>query len=202
MSRQERETRETVERETVDTSPHPETTTYRPETARTYPETTTTTVPEATAGYRERVEGPVTWEEMRALLRREPAVYERTWKPTTGGILAIIAGAINLILGAAAVFGIGFLEDLSTTLNLSDTVAISAGAPFMVLGIISIIGGILAIMRRAFPFALIGSIATLFGIVLLLPFIMGVLSTIFVSLGHPEFKGARRDVYTRDDYRR
>jgi hypothetical protein len=103
---------------------------------------------------------------------------EKTWKPTVAGILAIIAGAIQVIVGIviAAVgsigwfFGVGWFS--------------AFGAPLIILGIIAIIGGIYALRRQIWGLALAGSICALIG-----PwFILGVLAIIFVSLGKREFK--------------
>jgi hypothetical protein len=104
---------------------------------------------------------------------------EKTWKPTVGGILAIIAGAVQVILGTlgatgvcllGGIFGIGWLGALLT--------------PLIVLGIIAIVGGVCALTRRIWGLALAGSICALVG-----PwFVLGVLAIIFVSLGKGELK--------------
>jgi hypothetical protein len=103
---------------------------------------------------------------------------EKTWKPTVGGILAIIAGALQMIMGIviAAVGSIGWFFGM---------VWLSAiGAPLIVFGIIAILGGIYALRRKIWGLALAGSICALVG-----PwFVLGVLAIIFVSLGKREFK--------------
>ena len=103
---------------------------------------------------------------------------EKTWKPTTAGVLAIIAGSLQVICGLviAAVGGIGWFFGI---LWFS-----AIGAPLIVFGIIAIVGGIYALRRRIWVLALVGSICALVG-----PwFILGVLAIIFVSLGKGEFK--------------
>ncbi|MGA2670482.1 MAG: hypothetical protein ABSF21_03570 [Dehalococcoidia bacterium] len=70
----------------------------------------------------------------------------RTWKPTTAGILCIIAGVIGVIPGIVVV--------ASTDMF---------GAPSIVPGIIAIIGGIYSLKRRGWGLALAGSICALFG---------------------------------------
>jgi hypothetical protein len=101
---------------------------------------------------------------------------EKTWKPTTAGILSIIAGASNLIVGLPlAVVGVAaFLFGFAAI----------AAVPFLVLGVIAIIGGIYALRRQAWGLALAGSICSIIS----LGFILGILATIFVSLGKTEFK--------------
>ncbi|OGN95486.1 MAG: hypothetical protein A2Z77_07210 [Chloroflexi bacterium RBG_13_51_36] len=104
---------------------------------------------------------------------------EKTWKPTVGGILAIIAGAVQVILGTLGATGVGFLGGIFGIGWLSVIFA-----PLIVLGIIAIIGGVCALTRRIWGLALTGSICALVG-----PwFILGVLAIIFVSLGKGEFK--------------
>lgn len=78
----------------------------------------------------------------------------RTWKPTTAGILCIIAGAICVVPGMAvalffAFMGIGWLSAM--------------GAPLVILGIIAIVGGIYGLRRRRWGLALAGSICALIG---------------------------------------
>ena len=104
---------------------------------------------------------------------------ERTWKPTTAGILCIIAGAIGVITGiiVAAISGI-----IATFLGIALTGVF--GVPPLILGIIAIIGGIYALRRRVWGLALAGSICALIG-----PgTILGILAIIFVSLGKGEFE--------------
>lgn len=110
--------------------------------------------------------------------KRRAKGMEKTWKPTTAGILAIIAGAVELILGTlgatgtaffGGIFGIGWLSAIF--------------APLIVFGILAIVGGICALARKVWGLALVGSIFALIG-----PwFLFGLLAIIFVSLGKGEF---------------
>ena len=103
---------------------------------------------------------------------------ERTWKPTTAGILCIIAGAISVIIGIviAAIGGIGWFFGMPWFSAI--------GAPLIIVGIIAIVGGSCALRRRIWGLALVGSICAL------LPpgTILGILAIIFVSLGKGEFE--------------
>jgi hypothetical protein len=102
---------------------------------------------------------------------------EKTWKPTVGGILSIVAGALQVIIGiviaalgtaGGAFIGMGWLGAL--------------GAPIIVLGVIAVVGGIYALRRRIWGLALAGSICALVG-----PWILGIPAIIFIALAKNEF---------------
>jgi hypothetical protein len=104
---------------------------------------------------------------------------EKTWKPTVGGVLAIIAGVPELIIGALFATGVGLFGGIFGVGWLS-----AIFAPLIVFGIIAIVGGICALQRRVWGLALAGSICALIG-----PwFILGILAIVFVSLGKREFQ--------------
>jgi hypothetical protein len=104
---------------------------------------------------------------------------EKTWKPTVGGVLAIIAGVLGLIIGVLFATGVGLLGGIFGMGWLS-----AIFAPLIVFGVIAIVGGICALQRRIWGLALAGSICALIG-----PwFLLGILAIIFVSLGKREFK--------------
>ena len=104
---------------------------------------------------------------------------EKTWKPTAAGIIAIVAGAFEVILGivivvfggiGGGIVGMGWLGAI--------------GAPVIILGIVAIVGGLYALRRRIWGLGLAGSICALIG-----PwFILGILAIVFISLGKKEFE--------------
>lgn len=119
---------------------------------------------------------------------------ERTWKPTTAGILSIIAGAAGIAGGVLiALFG-GILGLVSALVGSLGEIAVSgflgglggilgiAGAAAIGLGIVAIIGGIFALRRRVWGLALTGAILATSS----MP-VLGVLAIIFVSMGKKEF---------------
>ena len=111
----------------------------------------------------------------------------RTWKPTTAGILSIIAGAVGVILGIVlfAVGGaVGGLLGVFGLPGLGGLVAGFAAVPLIV-GIVAIVGGIHALGRKRWGLALGGAICALFPPPVI---ILGILSIIFVILGRKEFK--------------
>jgi hypothetical protein len=104
---------------------------------------------------------------------------EKTWKPTVAGILAIIAGALQVIFGTVFAIGVGFGAGIIGMGWLS-----AIFAPLIIFGIVAIVGGIYALLRKIWGLALAGSICALIG-----PwFILGLLAIIFVALGKGEFK--------------
>ena len=120
--------------------------------------------------------------ERRPQMRTEPTMeVRRTWRPTVGGILSIIAGVINILAGAGVVIGLTFLTDLYNTIGFDFSIA---GIPLIVLGALSVIGGIFALMRSTWWLALIGAIAA----VIPSPgWLFGIPALIFISWAKPEF---------------
>lgn len=101
-----------------------------------------------------------------------------------GGILTIIGGVIGLIAGIViSVIGWGIVSvfDMPVPGGL-------LGVPSIVLGIIAIIGGRYALMRKSWIFALIGAILAIPATAILGPaVILGILATIFIIMGKREF---------------
>ena len=120
---------------------------------------------------------------------------EKTWKPTTAGILNIISGASNLIAGiTVAALGTAMNEflvdyvaeslDLALTLTQSvvTLIIILVAILIVIHGIVSVLGGIYALKRRVWWLALLGSINTLLSIPLI-----GIPAIIFIVLSKKEF---------------
>jgi hypothetical protein len=105
---------------------------------------------------------------------------EKTWKPTTAGILSIVAGVLNLIVGIALAATDVMLLGPIIGLPVLGPIA----AVLIVLGIVSLVGGIFAIQRRIWGVALAGAICALFPPPVI---ILGILAIVFVALGKREF---------------
>ena len=110
---------------------------------------------------------------------------------TAGGVLAIIAGVMELIGGGLIVawglIGHRFLMEFSPLPGTpgADIVTmwvVIAGAVIVVLGIIAIAGGISALRRKSFGLALAGAICALPAS------LVGLLALIFVAVGKGEFE--------------
>lgn len=111
---------------------------------------------------------------------------EKTWKPTTAGILSIIAGAMGLIVGTViALLGGAFAWLLGLVPMVPDLLTLSF-IPLIILGIVAIVGGIYALRRRVWGLALAGAICAF-----LIPppiTVLGILAIIFVAMGKGEFE--------------
>jgi len=120
----------------------------------------------------------------------------RTWKATTAGILNIIAGglsglgALGLII---AIFAIGSLSPMimeylpPEEAPFITPLIVPILVVYLVISIVTtvfpIVGGVYALQRRKWGWALAGSIIVIFG-----SSIIGILSTVFVAMAKDEFE--------------
>ena len=109
---------------------------------------------------------------------------EKTWKPTTAGILSIIAGAIGVIIGviiaALGVVGAGILGSFGLP-GLGGLGALAMVIPLL-FGIVALVGGVFCLKRQKWGLALAGSICSLFVV-----WFLGIPAIIFVIMGKNEF---------------
>jgi len=129
----------------------------------------------------------------------------RTWKPVAAGILSIVAGmpglggGIAMVLIGGGVTGLQFpawLDYLSgadlapalSGISLVPPLLLGAvGAVILPLGLLGVLGGVEAIRRRHWRFALAGSICA--GTIIPL---LGILSAVLTAQSRTEFEGRRR----------
>jgi hypothetical protein len=115
---------------------------------------------------------------------------------TAGGVLSIIGGALEVIVGGiiVALVSLGMplrlwlLQCLprfggACSMAVVSIGLIVIGGLLLVLGIIAILGGVSAVRRRSFGLSLAGAICALIPLNLL-----GLLAVIFVSLSKKEFE--------------
>lgn len=119
---------------------------------------------------------------------------KRTWKPTTVGILNIVSGAlraltaIGIIIAMIAIGNINIMRylppsDAPFIVPLIGTILIVALVVSLLEAVFPIIGGIYAIQRKKWGWALAGSIVAILGV---LP--LGIASTIIVAIAKDEFE--------------
>jgi len=102
---------------------------------------------------------------------------KQTWKPTTAGILSIISGALTVLTGlllAVAGTALGGIFGMSGLFG-------AVGVIPVILGIVSIVGGIYALRRKSWGLALAGSICALS------VWFLGIPAIVFVVIGKDEF---------------
>ncbi|MFC1929240.1 hypothetical protein ACFLXK_06595 [Chloroflexota bacterium] len=119
----------------------------------------------------------------------------KTWQPKLAGILNIVSGsfrvfcAIGLIIVITVVDTWKFLtavippEDLPFVAPMVNTILILLLVASIMETVFPIIGGVFALQRRRWGWALGGSIVAIFG---MLP--LGVASTILVAMAKEEFE--------------
>ena len=98
----------------------------------------------------------------------------KTWMPTVAGILNTITGVFSLIGGLGLALTSGMLTIPINTAILA--------ALLIIIGILAIVGGIYAIIRRRWVAAIVGSI---FASILLFP--LGIPAIIFTALSKKQF---------------
>jgi hypothetical protein len=106
-----------------------------------------------------------------------------TWMPVTAGILDLVIGVPGLIVGIIwAVVGFVFW--------FAGWLGVLMGGPMIILSIIAIVGGVFAIKKRAWGFALAAAICGfIVGLPLIAPAILlGVPAIVFTALGKGKFE--------------
>lgn len=105
---------------------------------------------------------------------------EKTWKPVAGGILAIVGGSLNLLVG----LGILLAFPAAAPFRVALAAVSVLGVLFLGSGAIALVGGISAINRRRWGLSLAG------GICAIVPpsTLLGILSTVFVALSREEMQ--------------
>ena len=106
---------------------------------------------------------------------------EKTWKPLTGGILSIIAGALGILRGMVILVVGGAIAGIEKIAPLVPEILAAVAIPMIILGIVAIIGGIYALKRKMWGLALAGSICSLVSV-------LGIPAIIFVAMGKDEFE--------------
>ena len=124
---------------------------------------------------------------------------QKTWKPIAGGVCSIVGGSLSL-MGAAMMGVIGMLgyAGISGMWGMwgmwgpeFHMMPWGAGlmalwwVPALILGVVAIVGGVLALKRRHWGWSLTGAIcATLTP----MSFVLGVLAIVFIAISRDEFQ--------------
>lgn len=126
-------------------------------------------------------------------VRLTKTTKRKTWKTTTAGILAIIAGAVGVtewvVVAVLEILAFGWLP-MSGLLGL-DGVVVATFAIMITTGILAIVGGIFAVKRKRWRLALAGSICVMFCFIFIPIFSnvpLAIAAIVLVVLGKGEFK--------------
>ena len=106
----------------------------------------------------------------------------RTWKPIAAGILSIIAGIIGVGGGGIVALQGDFVSKSGGIFGFEPF-----GVPTIILGVVAIVGGILALRRRVWVMAVTGAIFA----IPCMP-VLGTLAIIFIALADEEFASPSR----------
>jgi hypothetical protein len=114
---------------------------------------------------------------------------EKTWMPTTAGILNIICGVADIIGGLILLIGgaaSGLIHQFANA-DISPAVLmlilVLLGIFCLILGVLALVGGIYALRRKVWGMALAGSIISFF---IIWP--LGIASIVFTALSRKEFE--------------
>jgi hypothetical protein len=119
----------------------------------------------------------------------------KSWKATTAGVLNIVAGGLNGLVAIGVIFAIIFIGSLRPIImNYIDPENVPLIMPLLIpilvavlvfsviTAVFPIIGGVFALRRRGWGWALAGSIIAIFR-----TSVLGILATIFVAMARDEF---------------
>ena len=108
---------------------------------------------------------------------------EKTWKPTTAGILDIVAGGFTVLASIGLIVGGGVTGVVPDVPDFVPVLLMSLAVPFLIVGILAIVGGVYALKRKKWGWALTGSILALF------PWwVLGVAAIVITILAKNEFE--------------
>lgn len=116
-------------------------------------------------------------------------------KPAIGGVLILVAGLCAVGMGGMFLaFDASDFEDwgydpsqYEMSLSDVDDILGVCGGLVMILGLVAILGGVFAIMRKGFALAIIGGICGIIGIGFLLGSVLSLVGLILVAMAKDEF---------------
>ena len=103
--------------------------------------------------------------------------------PLIGGVFIIIAGVIEIYYGAVLITGGQFFADMPVIGDTMTDILTICGAILAILGLVAILGGAFALMRKHFGLAILGGVLGLPGF-----FIFALIGLILVAVAKEEFE--------------
>ena len=111
------------------------------------------------------------------------AAVKKTWLPTVAGILDIVAGGLSLSVLLLFVIGPMIFMPLKAGVFPFNLCLLLMVIPGIAIEALAIVGGVFAIQRRKWGWALAGSIAAA-----IIPAPLGITAIVFIVLSKNEFK--------------
>lgn len=125
-----------------------------------------------------------------------PAGKPKTAKPVIGGALIIVAGVLAVAMGLMFVvvdasdleeWGVDPIPESGLSISELEEILGTCGVIVTVLGLIAILGGAFAALRKGFPLAIVGGLFAMAGIGFLLGAVLGLIGLILVAVSRNEF---------------
>ena len=110
---------------------------------------------------------------------------KKTWMTLTAGILDIVCGSWELLVAFILTFVGGATRLVPDVPAFLAPLFAALAVPFLILGILAIVGGIYALLRKAWGMALAGSIAAFFSPWL---WFLGIAAIVLTALAKNDFK--------------
>ncbi|MFC1932470.1 hypothetical protein ACFLXU_02410 [Chloroflexota bacterium] len=111
------------------------------------------------------------------------AAVKKTWRPTVAGILDIIAGGLSLFVLFLFAIGPMIIMPLNAGTFSLDLSLLLMVIPGLAIEALAIVGGVFAIQRKKWGWALAGSIAAA-----IMPLPLGIAAIVLTVLSQNEFK--------------
>ncbi len=112
---------------------------------------------------------------------------KHTVMPVIGGILILVGGVLTLLTGIGLVASAGAFDALMIVdfegFEMIEDILTVCGVIFLILGLIGVLGGVFAIMRKHFGLAVLGGVFALVGW-----FIPALIGLILVAVSKGEFE--------------
>ena len=129
------------------------------------------------------------------------------WMPFVGGVLSIVSGAIDLVASLFITLRFFAINVSLYTLynhyaiNTPTTTLIIHGffcTAMLVISIIPIVGGIFALRRKSWGWALAGAICATLSISII-GIILGIIAIVFIAMSKKEFTGKTSATYCQNE---
>ena len=114
---------------------------------------------------------------------------EKTKKPTVAGIFLIITGALGILgaigsfIGYSVVSGGWGIPGMGAIPEFVPSIVLASGIFGLIVAVLALVGGIFAVQRKQWGWALAGSIAAIFSLI-----ILGIPAVILVAISKNEFE--------------